>query len=67
MLEAEAIGIWELGVENGTFESRCSNRSNNDDDDDLSYESRLNFMDVPANTKFSMWYLWYLFDHASLI
>ena len=33
-----------------TFESSC-NSSN--DDDNLSYASRLNFVDVPAYTKFS--------------
>jgi len=39
----------------GTFESSCSNSSNDDDDDNnLSYESSLNFMDVPANTRFSL-------------
>lgn len=37
----------------GTFESSCSNGSNDDEDDNLSYELHLNFMDVPADTRFS--------------
>jgi hypothetical protein len=55
MLEAEAMVSENLVLNVGTFESSCSNSSNNDDDDDddnLSYESHLNSMDVPANTKF---------------
>jgi hypothetical protein len=35
----------------GTFESNCNNGSN--DDDNLSYELHLNFMDAPADTRFS--------------
>lgn len=38
----------------GTFGSNCSCDDNDDYDDSLSYESHLNFRNVPANTNFSL-------------